>query len=225
MLAASEMLVDTRAVLVGLILVALATMVVVISLKVEMIEEGSVVNSPFIGIEVACALVVTVSSLAVFVFVPFDFVGAGASDPMTSVPVSTSAVIDEEVCCGMSGLVADGITATSEVDGDDISLVDPMGSTMLDTAETIVGDTCASLVGDAYSLVDAMDEDTLEDSASSDCCDSIPVSIVVVVGAVCVDSSDCCDSMPVSMALVTVGSSDTLEAESVDCAGMTRDGS
>ena len=169
-------------------------------------------------------LVIVVSSLAVFVSVPFDVVGAEVSTPTRSVLVGDSVVIDEDVCCWMSVPLTDDTTATSEV-GDDISLVDPVGSTILDTAETSDGDACASLVGDADSLVDAMDEDTLEDSGSSDCCDSIPVSIVVVVGAVCVDSSDCCDSMPVSMALVTVDNSDTLEAESVGCADIIKDGS
>ena len=201
MLAASEVLVYTGTVLVGLILVALATLVVV-SLEVEMIEAGSVVTSPSLGTEVACVLVVVVPAFTMSVSVLFDVVGAGVSTPTRSVLVGDTVVIDEEVCCGMSVLVTDDITATSEV-GDDMSLGDPVGSTMLDTAETSVGDACPSLADDVDPSVDAMDEDTLEDSGSS----------------------DCCDSMPVSMALVTVGNSDTLEAESVDCAGMTRDGS
>ena len=220
MLAASKVLVVTTTVLVGLILVALTTMLVAVSLEVEMIEAGSVATSPLIGVEVACVLFIVDSAFAVFVFVPLDVIGAGVSTPTRSVLVGDSVVIDEEVCCSMSVLVTDDITATSEV-GDDISLVDPVGSTILDTAEPLLGDACASLVDDVDPSVDAMDVVTLEDSGSSDCCDSIPVSIAVVIDGACVDSSDCCDSMPVSIAVVTVNDSDTL----VGCADMIKDGS
>lgn len=158
-LTAFRVLIETRTVLVELMLVEMAAMLVVIAVAVEIIEAGSVVNSPLFGTEVACGLISVATSLPVFVFVLSDVAGVGESESMAGVLAGTSVVIGEEVCCEMSVSTTDDNTMMLEVEDDDISLIDSVESTILDTADSLVGDTCASLVGDADPSLDEMDED------------------------------------------------------------------
>jgi len=204
--------------------VGLATTFVVMSAAVEMIGMGSAVVTPLMGVEEAWLKMIAVSSVVTLVFVPCDVTRAGASEAMTDIVVGTSVVMIGEVCCARLVLFGDTST-TSEAEDDTGSLVIGLESMMmLDTAGTSVGDARASVVA-----LDTLDEYTLEDSGSSDCWDSIPVSMAVVTWGNIVDSSDCCDSMPVSMAVVFEGasedSSDAPEAISEGCAEMIKDGS
>ena len=59
----------------------------------------------------------------------------------------------------MSVLTTDATTVTSEVEEADISLVAPVGPMILATADSLVGDACASLVDDTDPSVKEMDED------------------------------------------------------------------
>ena len=59
----------------------------------------------------------------------------------------------------MSVLTTDDTTVTSEVEDADRSLVAPVGPMILDTADSLGGDTCASLVDDTDPSVDEMAED------------------------------------------------------------------
>jgi hypothetical protein len=77
----------------------------------------------------------------------------------------------------------------------------------LDTAGASVGDACSSVLAAVDPPVVTLIEDTLEDSGSSDCCDSIPVSIALVIEGISEDTSD------------------ALEATSEGCAEMTKDDS
>jgi len=98
-LAAFGVLIETRTVLVELILVEMAAMLVVIAVEVEIIETGSVVMSPLIGTEVACVLISVTSSSTVVTIIPIDVAGVGVSESMAGVPAGTSVMIGEEVCC------------------------------------------------------------------------------------------------------------------------------
>jgi hypothetical protein len=220
------MVVGTGLVLGGLMLVGSAALSVPIS-AVEMAGTGSALVTPLTGVEEAWLKIIVVSSVVTLVFVPLEVTGAGASGAMTGIVVGTSVVMAGEVCCGTL-LLFDDIAATSEIEEDTGSLV-IAESTTLDTAGASVGDAWASVIAAGEPPVVTLIEDSLEDPGSSDCCDSIPVSIAVETGGTPVDSSDCCDSMPVSMAVVIEGtsedSSDAPEAISEGSAEMIKDDS
>jgi hypothetical protein len=224
---ASGGLVGTGTVLGGFKMVESATILLVSSPAVEMIGMGSAVVTPLIGVEEAWLKIIVVTSVVTLVFVPLEVAGAGASGAMTGIVVGTSVVMAGEVWCGTL-LLFDEPATTSEIEEDTRSLVDaePM---MVDTTGASVGDACSSVLAAVDPPVVTLIEDSLEDSGSSDCCDSIPVSIAVETGRNSVDSSDCCDSMPVSIALVIEGiseyTSDALEATLEGCAEMTKDDS
>ena len=216
--------VGARLVLGGMMVVGLATTFVVISAAVEMIGMGSAAVTPMMGVEEAWLEIIVVSSVVTLVSVRFDVTKAGASEAITGIVDGMSVVMAGEVCCARLVLFGD-TSSTSEAEDDTGSLVIALESMiMLDAAGTSVGEARASVVA-----VDTLNEDTLEDSGSSDCWDSIPVSMAVVTWGIIVDSSDCCDSMPVSMAVVIEGasedSSDAPEAISEGCAEMIKDGS
>jgi hypothetical protein len=197
---ASGELVGTGTVLGGFKMVGSATILLVSSPAVEMIGMGSAVVTPLIGVEEAWLKIIVVSSVVTLVFVPCDVTGAGASEALRGVVVGTPVVMAGEVCCGTLELF-DETSTTLEAEEDTGSLVDAE-SIMLDTAGTSVGDAWASVAA-----VDTLDEDILDDSGSSDCCDSIPVSIAVVIEGISEDNSD------------------ALEANSEGCAEMIKDGS
>jgi hypothetical protein len=184
----------------GFKMVGSATILLVSSPAVEMIGMGSAVVTPLIGVEEAWLKIIVVSSVVTLVFVPCDVTGAGASEALRGVVVGTPVVMAGEVCCGTLELF-DETSTTLEAEEDTGSLVDAE-SIMLDTAGTSVGDAWASVAA-----VDTLDEDILDDSGSSDCCDSIPVSIAVVIEGISEDNSD------------------ALEANSEGCAEMIKDGS
>jgi hypothetical protein len=201
-LAAFGVLVSTRTELAEFTLLGLATMLVVTS-AVEMTGTGSTVVTSLTGLEEAWLRIIEVSSVVTLVFVPVDVVGAEASEAIIETVVGTSVVMAGEVCCGTLVLL-DDTSPTSELKVDNWSLVD-VESMTLDTSGTSVGDAWASVVAAVDSPVVTLGEGTLEDSGSSDCCDSIPVSIAVVIEGTSEDSSD------------------ALEANSDGCAEMTKD--
>jgi hypothetical protein len=186
----SSMVVGTGMVLGGIMLVGSAALSVVTS-AVEMTGTGSPVVTPLTGVEEAWLKIIVVSSVVTLVFVPFEVTGAGASGAMTGIVVGMSPVMAGEVCCGT--LVLFGDTSTmSEAEDDTGSLVIALESMiMLDTEGTSVGDAWASVAA-----VDTLDEDILDDSGSSDCCDSIPVSIALVIEGTSEDSSDALEAIP-----------------------------
>jgi hypothetical protein len=218
-----SMVVGTGMVLGGSMLVGSAALSAVIS-AVEMTATGSAVVTPLTGVDEAWLKIIVVSSVGMLGFVAFDVTGAVTSEAMTGIVVVTSVVMAGEVCCGTLVLF-DETSTTSEIEDDTGSLVIAESMT-LDTAGASVGDARASVVAAVVSPVVTLDEDTLENSGSSDCCDSIPVSIAVEAGGTPVDSSDCCDSIPVSIGVVIEGTpvddSDAPEATPEGCAEMTK---
>jgi hypothetical protein len=131
-----------------------------------------------------------------------EVTGAGASEAMTGIVVGRSAVMAGEVCCARLVLFDDSSTTSEAEDGTGSLVIALESMIMLDTAGTSVGDAWASVAA-----VDTMDEDILDDSGSSDCCDSIPVSIAVVFEG------------------ISENNSDALEANSEGCAEMIKVGS
>jgi hypothetical protein len=193
--------VGARLVLRGMMVVGTAAFSVVTS-AVEMTGTGSAVVTTFTRVGEAWLKIIVVSSVVTVEFVPFDVTWPGVSEALRGIVLGTSVVTAGEVCCATSELFDDTST-TLEAEDDTGSLVIPLESMiMLDTAGTSVGDAWASVV-----TVDTLNEDTLDDSGRSDCCDSIPVSIAVVIEGTSEDSSD------------------APEATSEGCAEMIKDGS
>jgi hypothetical protein len=189
----------------GFKMVGLAMILLVSLSAVEMIGMGSAVAAPLTGVEEAWLKIIVVSSVVTLEFVPFDVTWPEVSEALRGILVGTPVVMAGEVCC-VTLLLLDEPATTSEIEEDTGSLVDAESMT-LDTAGASVGDACSSVLAAVDPPVVTLIEDTLEDSGSSDCCDSIPVSIALVIEGISEDTSD------------------ALEATSEGCAEMTKDDS